>query len=111
MKVGRTLGLLMLPLLMASCEERHGFIKIGSNVLFSSTDRLECGEAKIVPQPSGLIDAFVTLAPQDCALTLRKAGDFMGFGTKLCTVHVGNNRLTTVYLSESRDGVACDVGS
>lgn len=111
MKGGRTLGLAILLVLVAGCGEHHGFIKIGSNVLFAPTDRLECGEAKIVPQPNGLIDAFVTLAPQDCVLTLRKTGDFLGFGTKLCTLHVGNNRLTTVYLSESRDGIACDIGS
>ena len=101
----------ILVALAGGCEERHGFIKIGSNVLFAPTDRLECGEAKIAPQPNGLLDAFVTLAPQDCVLTLRKSGDFLGFGTKLCTLHVGNNRLTTVYLSESHNSVACDIGS
>lgn len=111
-RAGRAAGLVLLPALLGGCnEEEHGFLKIGANALFNDGDSFACGEAKIVPKEGGFLDAFVTLKPQDCVLTLHRAGDFMGFGTKVCDLHIGNNRITTVYLNESRGGLTCGFGS
>lgn len=104
----RALGAAVLVCCVGGCEERHGFLKVGSNALFGEADRLKCGEAEIVPQPGGYLDAFVTLKPQDCTLTIRRSGDWLG--AEICPVHVDNNKITSIYLLERRGGFSCSRG-